>query len=109
MLPIGAMIFVRFLRHCSSVSFLAERDYPFRLVDGSLETSVRIAQESLRSERMRVDARVATRHRLPENRPGHFFSEADEGAAQAELHFPVATTKLRGQFLGQVLLLPVGY
>src|SRR5215472_11134391 len=92
----------------SSLSFLAEREYPFRLVDRSLGTSVGVAQESFRSGRMRADARVATRHRLPERGPDHFFSERDKGAAQTGLHFPAAAAELRGQFLGQVFLLPVG-
>jgi hypothetical protein len=42
---------------CSSLSFLAEREYPLRLVDGILGTGVRVAQESFRGARMRVDAR----------------------------------------------------
>jgi hypothetical protein len=95
--------------NCSGLSFLAEREYPFRLVDGILGTGVRVAQESLRSARMRVNARVAARHRCPESGPDHFFSEGDEGAAQTKLYFPIAATELRGQFLGQALLLPVGH
>jgi hypothetical protein len=44
---------------------------------------------------MRVNARLAARHRCPESRPDHSFSEGDEGAAQTELHFPIAATELR--------------
>jgi hypothetical protein len=53
-------------------------------------TGARVAQESLRSACMRMDARVAVRDRLLENRPNHVSSERDEGAAQTELHIPIA-------------------
>ena len=75
-------------------SFLAEHESPFRDVDGTLGTGVRVVQDSLRSPRMRLDSRVGARRRLPENRLDHFFSEGDEGAAQTELQASVAKTQL---------------
>src|SRR5215469_7031004 len=67
---------------CPTLSFLAEREYPFRLVDGRFRTGVRVAQELLRSARMRADAGVVFRQRLPENRPDHGFSKGYQGATQ---------------------------
>ena len=63
---------------CSRRSFVAEREYAFRLVDGILGTGFRVAQKSLCSTRMRLYARIAARHGLPESRHNHFFSEGDE-------------------------------
>jgi hypothetical protein len=45
-------------------SFLAEGEYPLRLVDGTLGTSLGFAQESVRSGRMRANAQVGARHAL---------------------------------------------
>lgn len=61
-----------------------EGEYPFRIVDGRLGTSVRVAQESLRSDRMRSDARIAARHRLSGGRAGGLFSKGDKRAAQPD-------------------------
>src|SRR6185295_14340290 len=87
------------------LSFLAEYEPAFRGIDGTLGTGVRVAQDSLCSTRMRLDGRVGARCRPPENRLDHFLSERDEGAAQTELHVPVAATELHSELLGQVLLL----
>src|SRR4051794_12690025 len=83
------------LRDTGPLSLLAEHESPFRGENGALGTNVRVAQDSLRSIRMRLDSGIGARYRLPENRLDHFFSERDEGAAQTELHVPVAATELR--------------
>src|SRR5262249_39121356 len=87
--------------------FLAEHESAFRGVDGTLRTGVRIAQDSLRSTRMRLDSGVSVRCSLPQNGFDHFFAKGDEGAAQTELHIPVAATELHSEFLSQFFLLPV--
>jgi hypothetical protein len=46
----------------SSLSLLAERDYPFCLLDGMLRKGIRIVQESLRSACMRSYTQVIARH-----------------------------------------------
>jgi hypothetical protein len=57
-----------------SLPLLAEHKYPPRLLDGELETGVRVAQDPLRSARMGMNTWIVARHRLPENRLDHFFS-----------------------------------
>ena len=64
---------------CSSVPLLAGRENSFHLINGELETGIRIVQESLRRARMRVDARIVALHTPFENRLDRFFSEGDKG------------------------------
>ena len=99
----------RRLRRSARLPVLGENEYALRLGDVELECGVGFAQQSLRSARMRADVRVIVGHRSAEDRLDRFFAESDERAAQTELPLPIAATKQRGQFLGQVSLLPHGH
>lgn len=88
---------------------ILEGHLPLRLVDGELETGVRVVQEPLRGARVGTYVVGAAAHGLPENRLDRFCSQGDERAAQTELHVPAAATELRGDLLRQLTLLPVGH